>query len=68
MDNAMMIAPDVPKALDFVSTLLREDRINTELFLTHQWDFDQVPAAYEAVCRGDVVKGLVVIHKEVNDR
>ncbi|MBE7025090.1 MAG: hypothetical protein E7408_03430 [Ruminococcaceae bacterium] len=58
------ISPDVAGALDAVCTLLREDAIDTGLFLTHIWDFDSVPAAYEAVVRGDVIKGLVVIKSE----
>ncbi len=55
------ISPDVKGALDTVCTLLREDKIQTDLFLTHKWDFDCVPEAYEAVKRGDVIKGLVII-------
>lgn len=58
------IDPDVPAALDFVCDLIRQKQIPTELFLTHRWTFDQVPEAFEAVCKGDVIKGLVVMEKE----
>lgn len=55
------IGPDVPSALDFVCDLIRQDKIPIDLFLTHKWEFDQVPEAFEAVCRGEVIKGLVVM-------
>lgn len=55
------IGPDVPAAMDFVCDLMRRDQIPVDLFLTHKWSFDEVPEAYEAVCRGDVIKGLVMM-------
>ena len=58
------IDPDVPAALDYVCDLLQKDKIPVALFLTHRWIFDQVPEAFDAVCSGDVIKGLVVIEKE----
>ena len=57
------IGPDVPSALDFVCNLIRQNKVPIDLFLTHKWGFDQIPEAYEAVCRGDVIKGLVVIEE-----
>ena len=44
-----------------VMQLLREDRFPVSAILTHQWEFAQMPAAFDAVRRGDVVKGLVRI-------
>jgi 2-desacetyl-2-hydroxyethyl bacteriochlorophyllide A dehydrogenase len=55
------ISPDVPKALDFVCALMREGKIPTELFLTHQWHFDEVPKAFSELLSGNVIKGLVTI-------
>jgi len=40
---------------------MRAGKVPVELFLTHKWDFDQVPEAYEAVKQGQVIKGLVVM-------
>lgn len=58
------IDPDVPAALEYICDLMRQNKVPTELFLTHRWDFDQVPEAFAAVSNGDVIKGLVVIEKE----
>ncbi len=55
------ISPDVPKALDFVCALMREGKIPTEIFLTHQWHFDEVPKAFSELLSGNVIKGLVTI-------
>jgi threonine dehydrogenase-like Zn-dependent dehydrogenase len=57
------IDPDVPKALRFVCDLMENGKVPTELFLTHKWHFDEVPAAFEEVRGGNVIKGLVVIEK-----
>ncbi len=55
------IDPDVPKALDFVCDLMRSGKVPTELFLTHQWHFDEVPKAFSELLSGNVIKGLVTI-------
>jgi len=55
------INPRVPEALEDVCQLLREDQIPVEVFLTHKWNFDEVPEAFEEVRKGVVMKGLVVI-------
>lgn len=58
------IDPDVPAALDMVCDLMRQGKIPVDLFLTHKWSFDQTPEAFAAVCRGEVIKGLVIIDEE----
>lgn len=55
------VDPIVENALNSVCDLLAQDKIPIELFLTHTWTFDQVPAAYDEVRKGNVMKGLVVI-------
>ena len=55
------IDPDVHAAIDEVCKLLDEDKIPVEIFLTHRWSFDEAPAAFEEVRRGNVIKGLVMI-------
>ena len=53
------INPAVDQVLEYVSTCLRDGTIPLEVFLTHQWTFDEVPEAFEQVRRGEVIKGLV---------
>lgn len=55
------IDPDVEKSLGMVCGLLKEDKVPSELFLTHQWDFEEVTEAYAQMRRGEVIKGLVRI-------
>nr|MBQ4317754.1 zinc-binding dehydrogenase [Clostridia bacterium] len=55
------IGPRVSEAVDYVSDVLRGGDFPIDLYITHRWSFDQVPEAYEAVVRGEVVKGLVRI-------
>lgn len=55
----LRISPKVSDALDEVCEQLRTEVIPYRHFLTHVWSFDQVPEAYAAVCRGEVIKGLV---------
>lgn len=62
------LEPDVPAAIGEVCHLLRQDKVPVEVFLTHRWRFDQVPEGYAAVRRGDVVKGLVVIDPEPEEK
>ena len=50
------IDPDVPKALDFVCDLMRSGKVPTELFLTHQWHFDEVPKAFPSFFRATLSK------------
>lgn len=55
------IDPIVSQAIDEVSQLLEEDKVPVEVFLTHKWRFDEAAEAFNAVRKGDVIKGLVVI-------
>lgn len=54
----LRIDPQLPKRLDWVCSLLEAD-FPTEVFLTHQWDFDRVVEAFAQVRGGEVIKGLV---------
>lgn len=47
-----------------VTEMLRENRFPISEILTHRWDFSEVPEAYAAVRRGEVIKGLVTIGRE----
>lgn len=55
------ISPDVETALDKVCDLLYKDAFPCEVFLTHQWYWDEMPKGYEEVKKGNVIKGLVKI-------
>lgn len=57
--HVVRIAPDVADTLEWVCEQLRADALPYKHFLTHTWSFDQVPEAYAAVCRGEVIKGLI---------
>jgi len=59
--NIKRISPKISDALDFVCEKLRNNEIPTDVFLTHKWNFDDVPKAYEEVLSGNVIKGLVYI-------
>ena len=54
----MRIDPVVTESLEDVCNALRED-FPVGVFLTHQWEMDQVVEAFDAVRSGDVIKGLV---------
>lgn len=58
------IDPDVPKALSFVCDALIGGKIPVETILTHQWPLEEMPEAYRAVCRGEVIKGMVHFYPE----
>ncbi|MBQ8659122.1 MAG: zinc-binding dehydrogenase [Clostridia bacterium] len=55
------IDPIVSEAIGEVCELLAADKVPVEVFLTHQWSFDEAPKAFEEVRKGNVIKGLVVI-------
>lgn len=55
------VDPRVPDALDRVAALLDRDQIPVDALLTHVWDFDALPRAFEQVRAGKVIKGLVRI-------
>ncbi|MEA4822554.1 MAG: zinc-binding dehydrogenase [Clostridiaceae bacterium] len=55
------ISPRVRDALDLVCGHLREDKLPVDALLTHVWDFDELPRAFDQVRVGEVVKGLVLI-------
>jgi threonine dehydrogenase-like Zn-dependent dehydrogenase len=58
------IDPETEKAMEFVCDALATGQIPVELFLTHQWSLEQLPEGYKAVCRGEVIKGLVHMYPE----
>ena len=58
------IDPRVGDSLEMVCKLLQEDKIPIDLLLTHKWKFDMLPQAFEEVCNGNVIKGLVEIIPE----
>lgn len=55
------IDPQISTALNEVCDLMKAGNFPTDLFMTHQWNFGQVPQAYQQVCSGEVIKGLVTI-------
>lgn len=55
------ISPDVEKALEKVCDLLYKDAFPYEVFLTHQWEWEEMPKGYEEVKKGNVIKGIVRI-------
>ncbi len=57
----MLIGPRVGDSLDFVCEKLRNNEVPIDVFLTHKWDFDKVPEAFQQVMNGEVIKGLVYI-------
>lgn len=58
------VGPRVGEALELVCEHLRCDKVPVDVFLTHKWDFDDVPLGFEEVSKGNVIKGLVYISKE----
>jgi len=57
----ILIGPKVGDSIEFVCGKLRNNEVPVDIFLTHKWEFHQVPEAFELVTRGDVIKGLVYI-------
>jgi len=49
-------------SFDWVLDLIRRGSVEPEDFITHTWDFDEMISAFEAVQRGDVLKGFVRIN------
>ena len=58
------IDPETEKGMAFVCKALLEGTIPVDVFLTHQWTLAQMPEGYKAVCRGEVIKGLVHMYPE----
>jgi len=55
------ISPDVESSLSKVCDMLYAGSFPYKTFLTHQWDWQDVPKAFEEVRKGNVIKGLVMI-------
>lgn len=55
------VGPKVGEALDFVCEKLRKGEVPVDVFLTHKWNFNSVPEAFNSVLKGEVIKGLVII-------
>ncbi|MEN9938855.1 MAG: hypothetical protein RLZZ387_5434 [Chloroflexota bacterium] len=49
-------------SLPWVADLLARGWVRPEWFITHRWGLDEAPEAFAMVGRGEVVKGLVVLH------
>lgn len=62
------IDPKVADSLTYVCDALQAGKIPVNVFLTHQWPFSDMIPAYEAVRRGDVIKGLVHFYPEEEAR
>lgn len=58
------IDPETAKGMPFVCEALSEGKIPVKVFLTHQWTLPEMPEGYAAVCRGEVIKGLVHMYPE----
>ena len=59
--NYKKIDPLVEDAIDEICVSLKKGEIPVDDILTHEWDFEEAPAAYEVLKTGDVFKGLVRI-------
>lgn len=55
------IDPIVSQVIDEVCQLLEEDKVPVDVFLTHKWKFEEAAESFDAVRKGDVIKGLVLI-------
>ena len=55
------IDPAVSEAIGEVCELLKAKKVPIDVFLTHTWRFEEAAEAYQEVCKGNVIKGLVVI-------
>lgn len=53
------IDPKTEEAIDEVCELLEKGKIPTDIFVTHQWSFEDAPQAFETVLSGNVIKGLI---------
>ena len=53
------IDPETEKGIDEVCDLLYQNKIPTDIFITHKWSFEDAPKAFEKVLSGDVIKALV---------
>ena len=58
------IDPQIRNSIKWVCSILAEDKVPVDTFVTHVWDFEQAIDGYNAVLRGEVIKGLVVIAPE----
>ena len=62
------IDPKVTEALPAVCDALAAGQIPVDVFLTHQWAFADMIPAFEAVRRGEVIKGLVHFYPEEEEK
>lgn len=53
------IEPRVGETLQQVCQGLLDGKIPVDVFLTHEWPLDRMREAYESVCRGEVIKGMI---------
>ena len=58
------IDPQTAEALPDVCDMLMDGRIPVEIFLTHRWKPEQIREAYDAVCGGSVIKGMITFRQE----
>ena len=56
------VDPKQKESIDLVCSMLLQNKIPTHLLLTHTWEFEDLPRAFEQVRNGEVIKGLVKIH------
>lgn len=58
------IEPRVGETLPQVCQSLLDGKIPVDVFLTHEWPLDRMREAYESVCRGEVIKGMIRFDSE----
>lgn len=47
-----------------VAQMMVEKKIPTELFISHEWSFEEISKAFKLVEKGEVVKGIVWLHPQ----
>lgn len=55
-------APDETQTIAGIVELCRQGAVPTSVLLTHEWPFAEIATAFDAVGRGEVVKGIVWIN------
>lgn len=53
------IDPETEKGIVEVSNLLENEKIPTDIFITHKWSFEDAPEAFKTVLTCNVIKGLI---------
>ena len=53
------IDPKTETAIDEVCELLEKDKIPTDIFITHKWNFDDATQAFNTLYTDTVIKGIV---------